>query len=815
MTKQINPYKKTNNKSIIFVSNLIFLLLSQTLFAQEKNFSIYGMITEPNTNITIPYVTIQTFATKTTTNSVYSCVSDANGKFNIDLKVTGEYDIVFTYVGKRTHVRHVSLTNSTSIDLGIIKLEDNNTELGEVSVYGQKILVEVQPDKLIYNVNDDPQAFNSNLLRIAEKVPYLSVSREMGILLNNCTPLILINGRKLKSVNSDPIFYLKKTAASNIDKIEVVTNPGSKYDADESCGVVNIITKKNREASLMIGSEADSNLGYSMFTDFGFKYNKLTVNGNLAYDVTSKFDTEKHTERLNKLDFQNYQLIQNRERKKLGNGISKELSVDLSYDFDTLNTLSFSAGYYQDNDSDTSFQVNRMNDFSKNNVYNYNLREQSNLKWGSYNLGLNYEFISKNKRNNLVISALKEVDFVNRSEAQQTLPVYNYLASSLNYNFDEKQDENTIQIDYVHNFRNKSQFSAGAKTILRDNLSISDKHAVNSTIDIEEKENFKNTQQVYALYSEYSFKIYKQLGIIAGLRFESTKIDGGYENNNANDFTANYSNLLPYLLLSTKTDKGVLWSASYNTKISRPNIYALNPTILVLDQQSIYYGNSALTSEYLNTFSLDYTNRLKRIKQNAKLSYISSNNSIQNISGITNDVYYTTYTNDGKFNELKLNLNLSSKISSWLQLRDGGSGSYVNVRNKEMSNSGFTGIVNSSANFTLPNDYYIGMSGMYKFPIITLQGSGFSFYSCEMNASKAFFGDKLNVELTLSNPFWKTKSYNKTIETNEMRIITYVLNMGREFAVSLYYTFNDRDVKANKTSKIIENNDLKGSQSMQ
>lgn len=804
--------EKLKKLTILFDLTLLF---TQTVFAQEKNFVVSGVVTEPNSSITIPYVTVQAFVSKETSNSAYACVSDGNGKFRVEIKTAGDYDLVLSFVGKQTLIKHISLNKELIVDLGRVSLEDSKTELNEVKVYGQKNLVEVLPDKLIYNVADDPQSFNSNLLRIAEKAPNIIVNRETGILLNNCTPLILINGRKIKSVNSDPVFYLKKTAASNIEKIEIITNPGSKYDAEESCGVLNIITQKNREASLMIGSEVDSNLGYGLFTDFGFKYNKLTVNGNIAYNSTHKFDTEGHTERLNKLDFQNYQLIQSEETKLLGNDISKAISIDLSYEFDTLNTISFSAGYNQDNVTDTTFQENLMNDFSNNLVYGYNLHEQSDLIFGDYNLGINYEFISKNKRDNLVVSALKEVDFVNHLNSQQTLSVFNYINSLLNYKLDEKQDENTLQIDYIHDFLNTSQLSFGAKTIYRDNSSFSDKELINNISDVDEKENFKNTQLVYALYSEYALKVLEKYNMNAGLRFESTKIDGGTENSSANDFTVNYSNFLPYFLLSTKTSKGVLLSASYNTKIGRPNVYALNPTIYVIDQQSVYYGNPNLTSEFMNSLSFDYSNRLKRIKQYAKLSYLFSNNSIQNISGITNDVYYTTYTNDGKYNELKLNLNLSAKITSWLQYRIGGSGSYVSVRNNEMSNSGFMGIVNSSANFTLPNDYYFGMSGMYKFPSITLQGSGFSFYTCEMNASKAFFGDKLNVELTLSNPFWKTRKYNKTIETNEMQIITDKINMGRKFAISVYYTFNDKEVKATKASKGVENDDLKGSQGAQ
>jgi hypothetical protein len=804
--------EKLKNLTILFVLNMLF---TQTIYAQEKSFMVYGIVTEPNSTTTIPYVTVRAFITKTTSNPVYACVSDGNGRFNVELKTAGDYDLVFSFVGKQTYISHISINNESNVDLGKISLEDSKTELNEVRVYGQKTLVEVLPDKFIYNVADDPQSFNSNIFRIAEKAPNITVNRETGILLNNCTPLILINGKKLKSVNNNPVFYLRNTAASNIDKIEIVTNPGSKYDADESCGVLNIITKKNREASLMIGSEVDSNLGSGLFADFGFKYNKLSVNGNIAYNSTHKFDTEEHTERLNKLDFQNYKLIQSGETKLLGNDISKAISVDLSYEFDTLSTISFSAGYFQDNVRDTTFQENRMNDFSNNLVYGYNLHEQSDLKFGDYYLGINYEFISKNKRDNLVVSALKEVDFVEQTNSQKTFAVLNYGNSLLNYIQDENQDENTLQIDYVHNFFDKSQLNFGAKTIFRDNSSLSDKLFINSFSEENEKENFKNTQLIYALYSEYALKVLKNYNINAGLRFESTKIVGRTLNNSANDFKTNYSNLLPYLLLSTKTSKGVLLSASYNTKIARPNVYALNPTTYVIDKQSVYYGNPNLTSEILNSLSFDYSNRLKRIKQYLKLSYMFSNNSIQNISGIVDDVYYTTYTNDGKYKELKLNLNLSAKITSWLQYRIGGSGSYVKVQKDELINSGLTGIVNSSANLMLSNDYYIGMSGFYKFPTITLQGTGFSFYTYEIYASKAFLGDKLNVELTLSNPFSKTKKYNKTIETNEMRILTDKLNMGRKIGLSVYYTFNDKDVKARKSSKSVENDDLRGVQGAQ
>ncbi|MEZ4908587.1 MAG: outer membrane beta-barrel protein [Saprospiraceae bacterium] len=770
---------------------------------------------EQDSKETIPYATIQTFVSKTTSNPLYSCVSDNNGKFIIELKTTGEFDIVFSYIGKSTFIRHIVLDSITSIDLGMINLEDKAIELSEVNVYGQRILMEVLPDKFIYNVKDDAQAFNSTLYKIAEKIPLLIVNQENGILLNSCTPLILLNGKKLKSINNHPAFYLKNNTASNIDKIEIITNPGSRYDADIDCGIVNIITKRSRETSLTLGSETDSNLGYDVFANYGFKYKKLTVNGNIAYNSTHKFDTKTHTERINKQETYNYKLTQNEETELLYNDISKELSADLSYEFDTLNTLSFSAGYFHDNVIDTTFQENIMNTYSNYPAYIYNLMEYSNLKFGYYNLGASYEFVSKNKQDNIVVSVLKDVNFSTIFNRQQTLPVLDWTASSVNYNQDEKQDENTVQIDYIHNFKNSSQLSIGAKSIFRNNSSIGYKLFSDSIANVEENEIFKNIQQVHALYSEYALKIFKRYSINTGLRLESTKINGNYKNNIVNDFTTHYANILPYLLISTKMKNGISLNGSYSTKINRPNVYALNPAIFIIDNQTVYYGNPSLTSEYLNTFSFSYSNWSTHIKQYAKLSYRFSNNFIQNISGITDNIFYTTYTNDGKYNELTLNLNFSSQLTTWLQYRLGGSGSHIFVNIDEMVNSGFTGIIYSRANFTLPNDYYIGINGMYRFPTITLQGSGWNFYTYAMNASKSFLGDKLNIELTLSNPFRKTKKYSKTIETDKMQIDTEILNMGCKIEISVNYNFNKKDLSANKACKNIENNDLKGSKDIQ
>jgi hypothetical protein len=799
---------------ILIVCSFVYLLFPLVLCAQNNTYTVVGVVCEPNSTTTIPYVTIQSYVAGTTSNPVYACVSDGMGKFNITIANPGEYDIVFSCVGKRTHIAHVSLKTETTIDLMTVRLEDQSKELGEVNVYGQKPLVSVLPDKIIYNVSDDPQAFNSNLLKIAQKIPVLNVDRENGILLNNCTPLILINGRKVKSINRDPVLFLKSTAATKILKIEIVSTPGSKYDGDETCGVVNIVTNKTNDASLMVGAEGDSNLGYNMFADVGYKQNKFTANGNLSYSSTKKFDTEKYSERLNKKDELNYKLIQSSENKLIGNDVSKAFSIDASYEIDSLNILNFSTGYNQIGSKSVGNQSNIMSDIAGVPVYAFNAKEYSGLKLGDYNIGLNYEHISKDKRNTFTVLALKEVEYVEQSNDQEALSILNYTGSHFVYDQNEKMDENTLQIDFVHNFKNESKLSTGAKTIFRDNSDVSEKY--NYAVDIAvQKENFNNNQFVFSLYSEYAFKIKKRLNVSAGLRFETTSIDGGFENNNMADFSTNYLNLLPYLLLSTKTSKGILLSTSYNAKMQRPGVTALNPTIVVLDQQSIYYGNPSLTSEYLNKISFDYSNSLKRIKQFAKLSYTFSDNSIQNTSGIANNIYYTTYTNDGKFRDLNLYLNLSSRITSWMRARLSGSASYIALSNQEASNSGFTGSVNASAFFDLTKGYEISMSGMYRFPGVTLQGYGFNFYSSYLGASKAFFNDKLNVELAVSNPFWKTKKYSRTMEADDFRIATDVFNIGREFLISVSYTFNDKDIRASKTSKSIENQDLVGSKGAQ
>ncbi|GAF05821.1 hypothetical protein JCM21142_114575 [Saccharicrinis fermentans DSM 9555 = JCM 21142] len=792
---------------------LVYLsVLFIPVYARISSFELVGSVKEANNEKPIPFVTIQVFKDSLTTIPIYSCISDSVGMFQINLEHSGKYQLSFSCVGKQSKIIRADITTDNFTDLGDIKMEDSNAEIGVVNVIGSKPLVEVHPDMMVYNVSDDVMSLSSDLLSITEKVPLINVDPEVGVLLNNCTPLILINGRESKAVNKNPIFYLSSMPASRVSKVEVITLAGSKFNSDANCGVINIVYKKQDNKSLSVGSQLNSITGYVSSLDFGFKHKKIILNASVGYGNGKNFNSNEFLERLNKQDAEFHNLVQSGETKQ-DFEIVNRYSLETSYDLDSLNLLSFTTSYYHNRMNNNTAQFNEMSNINDDLIYSYNLDEKHKSIWRNYDLSFNYKSISRNKKNVFNLSLLKDNEYINRIQDQVVLEGENYQNIHYLTILDEESDENSLQIDFVRNLYNSNKLNLGSKFVFRDNNSNSSRVWENDADAVEEDITFDNSQRILSLYSEYSFNLPKKYKWHTGLRFETTNIDANF--NSSEEFSSSYTNLLPHILISKKTSSGIIISSAYNSKINRPSIQALNPSLYVIDANSIYFGNPKLTSEYLSTISVDYNNNLHLIKHFIQFSYSLSNNTIQNYSYIEDDTYYTTYTNDGKFKEFSLFINLSARFTSWLNSRLNGSLDYVNISTQNESNSGFTGMVYASAYFKLPRAYNINLNGMYRFPRILAQGISYNYYSFRAKATKVFFDDRLNVSFTMEHPFWENRKYSKTIDSDFFHMQTDKYILGRTFSISVMYSFNDNKIKSRKSGKKIVNKDIKGGISAQ
>jgi hypothetical protein len=247
----------------IIILFLLSCFTTVSLFA-ESSILVKGQLAGPTENEPLPFATIS-IAKETSPDAAFKkLAADDKGNFNITLP-EGKYIFTFQFVGLKSLKKIIEISTTSKIDLGKIVLSENSTQLDEISVVAQKPLVKVETDKLTYNAKDDPESSTSNVLDLLRKVPMVTVDGEDKIQLKGSTNFkIYLNGKPSNMITNNPSQVLKSMPASSIKNIEVITEPGAKYDAEGVGGIINIITDKRIDDgySGSAGANTDIRGGY-------------------------------------------------------------------------------------------------------------------------------------------------------------------------------------------------------------------------------------------------------------------------------------------------------------------------------------------------------------------------------------------------------------------------------------------------------------------------------------------------------------------------------------------------------------------------
>jgi len=251
------------------ISVLLFLLFSITLFAQTKgktSIPIKGIVIDSLTRETIPYATINISEEKSQDKPVKVFTSDESGKFQSTIENEGDYLLTVQFVSKKQAIKPFSITQETKlVDFGNIEMKDN-TELNEVVVTAFKPLVTADIDKITYSMEDDPEALTNNVLDMLKKVPMVTVDADDKIQLKGSGNFkIYLDGKPSNMISNNPSQVLRSMPANTVKKIEVITDPGSKYDAEGIGGIINIITNKQPLGGYTgsVNAGTDSRGGYN------------------------------------------------------------------------------------------------------------------------------------------------------------------------------------------------------------------------------------------------------------------------------------------------------------------------------------------------------------------------------------------------------------------------------------------------------------------------------------------------------------------------------------------------------------------------
>ncbi len=809
-------------KLILTFSAICF---SAIVFGQtQKNLTVKGTVTDSVTNQPIGYVTVALQDAKTKA-PVKSTLAKDDGSFEMPVPAGKTYLLVLANMGYKN--KTVSITDTTAIiNMGKIVLSPSNKQLDGVTITAVKPLMTREVDRISYDVQADPESKAISALDMMRKVPLLSVDASDNIKLKgNGNYKILINGRESAMMAKNPSDILKAMPATNVEKIEVITTPPAKYDAEGLAGIINIITKKNADQGYNMGLNGRMNSIYGLGLNLNgtFKQGKFGVAGYVGHGQQG--DINKQAAFGSTQNFFAQQSTLSQTGINAYGGIFTYANTELSYEIDSLNLL---AGSFELSGND----FNQVNDQfsslvnSKGGVdQHYELSNTGNGSFLGVGAGINYQLGFAKQKDRLLTVSYK-YDYSPNKQFNDNL-----FSQRINYPLttvpDFQQYNNsgnkahTFQVDYAHPLK-KITIEAGVKAILRNNFSeyhrddrdsITNKYITNNS----QTNNFNYQQNVYSLYNSYQLKLEKWTGK-AGLRLEHTTIDANFASTGSTVNQA-YNNLIPSISIQRNFKTSSL-NLGFTQRIQRPGIFQLNPFVDQTNPKYINTGNPNLRPELNYTFELNYSN-FNKSPVNIGLSYAFSNNSIQNVTGLqinnnggkADTVTITTFQNLGSNSTLGLNLNTTLNPTKKLSFTINGQVNHVWLKgeyNGEFyKNDGYTGNVFANAGYKFGKGYRFGIDAGYFSGNVVLQGSTNKYIYYSNVFSKTFLKNA-TISLVANNPFSKFITSTNTTTTNDFYQYGYNQNYYRTFAVRFNYKFGRLTSDIKKNQHGINNDDTKG-----
>jgi hypothetical protein len=790
----LESLEKTGFKFRLIHQNI---LLDKDDTLKRTPIRITGKVLDLNSKQPLAYATVELLR-REDLQFVGKTVTDAAGNFEITTRNNSQLLIRVSLMGYQVYKSQV--TKGKLVILPEIYLEPDPKVLQEISISARSPLVKQDVDRLVYNVQADPDNKTSTVLDILAKVPLMSVDADGNIKLKgNSNFKVLIDGRTSLLMVNGPEQIFRVMPASNIASIEVITTPPAKYDGEGLAGIINVITVKKKldgyNGNLLSHYKAPN--GPRNSATLTLKTGKFAVSTLAAYNINNQPQTSFSHYREN-TDSQKATINQNGSAHT-DNGKGLVVS-QFSYEIDSLNQLAGSINYSAEgNDRISSILTKEAGVTSGE----YQLDNNGHGTQRGYDLGIDYQKGFKGKKAQLFSISYRFGD--NKNHQNNHLITTKQIANNGNDYYQDNRSgtkEQTIQLDYTHPLKH-ANIEAGIKAISRDHFS------EYQTTSFNDGNSLKYRQNIYAIYNSYQFKL-GSWSVKAGARLEMTALEANFSSGDAVHIP-NYNRLFPSLALQKKVSKAVSFNLGYTQRISRPGINQLNPYVDRQNPLSISYGNPNLRPELNHTLSLNYS-IYRKTAFNTGLSYSFSNNSIQ---------YVSLLGADGINNNTPNNLGRSSTLSGYIsvnyspakQISINANAEIQNIRrraiifNTEYARSALAGSSNISFNYTLPHEWRTGLEFLYYSPQITLQSTSSPYYYTSLSVAKSVFKKKLNIRATASNPYLRYMNYKIKYTDPQYSSLSQNDIVYRRFNIYLNYGFGKLREGVKRNRKTIYNDD--------
>ena len=789
---------------------MILMSFSSVVMAQT---TVKGLLMDETLGENEPFATVRVFKAGKSEKPVAMFLTDENGQFSQEIKGKGLFDIVFSSVGKEDLRKTVALEGKGILNLDTLYIKENATMLKGVEIVAQKPLVKMEVDKMSYNVAEDEDSKSNTVLDMLRKVPMVTVDGQDNITVNGSSSFkVYVDGMPNVMFSSNPSMVFKSMPATAVKSIEVVTNPGAKYDAEGAAGVLNIVMNKQdpNAAQSMNGfngtvraSAGTKQLGGSVFING--QQGKLTYSANVMTSYNKPGTTETELEQLQ--DNGNSQLMKSTSDVKTPFTMG---SLTLGYQIDSMSVLNLTAQVNSMSIKSNGNSTTTIYGYSNGNSFSYGSTTDTKNSRTSFNGSIDYQrFFNQDHTKSLSLTYQ-----LNYSPATtETTNLFNTESSIIDlanrYSENKNKTTNhTFQLDYTMPLGKGQTLSFGSKLQLH-NASSDAKYYVKDVYDPNSSSDYEYKNSILAGYGEYAGN-FNKLGIKAGLRYEYTWQNVEYHLGNGDDFKKNYGSLVPTASLQYTLSQGSNLGLTYNMRISRPGISYLNPYVDKSNPIALTYGNPELDVEKNHNISLVYNLFTPKLMVNLNLHHNFVDNAISQYSFYdSNDLLNTTYGNVVKRHQTGLNGYVNYLMTKDTRIFFNGGLNYVDLRSDALNqkNSGWTFNAMVGLQQTLPWNLKLSAFAITSTKNYTLQGWSGGFNLLTASLTKSLLKDKLS--LSVSGLIGLNNGGNINIESyNSGKDFTSHTNVkvpisGVTFTVS--YTFGNSKLKTRQHTSRVEN----------
>lgn len=698
--------------------------------------------------------------------------------------------------------------------------------LDDIVVVADRPVIQSDGSKLTYNMEEDTSSKGLTLSDALRKVPMVNVDGEGNISINGQSNFkIYLNGKEEPSLSANYKTIFKAMPAESVVKIEVITEPGAKYDAEGTGGILNLVT-----ISKSASDGYTANLSLSMMrlqsgaSLYGrVKKNRLALSANIdyanGYIFRQKHSSESEVE--NRLS-EELRTVRNIMKQNVGWNYASG-NINLSYDLteSDLITADFSIMNMHGGlgkGSQTIYEA-----FSNTGIRTGYMQSgiDASISNASLNAGAAWQH-SFRKDARLVIAyrfdnGSNNMKFVTSPTEYEGVLVSSPYMNTLN---DGHNNEHTVQIDYVNPFdNNRHTLETGGKLIFRRNPANSYTYQGLSEESSKETEisDITQKQDVYAAYLSYAGH-FGQLNANAGVRYEHTAMGIDFHTGATPDFLNHLNDVVPNIALTYIFSHSSNLRLSYQMRISRPSLDQVNPFPINYMPGIIECGNSNLESERANKVTLTYTNFSRIIGGNVALEYASVNNAISRYVYIDGENVVNTYANIGHNRQLALSGFLNWNIISGMQLSVNGRLSHVGLKSfsPELSNKGLSVNYGANWNYSLPSRLRFSVYGGQSTRNYTLQGWRSGWYYYGVGVSQEFFKrNPMTLSINAGNFLQSSTHYRSLTTTETTTTRTCYTNSNWNIGISLSWTIGKLKDDVKKTSTSINNDDRNKGESKQ